>query len=152
VSSCPVLDKIGISVSRAPALPRLAISKRVLIVEDECLVAMVTADQIVALGYTVVGPACTMAEARHLAEIAAIDAALLDLNLNGVLSHEIADILSRRNIPFTFITGHNGPPTGPYGEVDVLYKPFHLLDLAHAIEGLLMKLSVDHRPTAAQRS
>ena len=124
---------------------------RLLIVEDENLIALMMADQIVELGYTAVGPACTMAEARHLAEIAAIDGALLDLNLNGVVSHEIADILSRRNIPFTFITGYNKPPTGPYGDVDVLHKPFQLIDLGHAIEGLLAKVSIDSRPAAAQR-
>jgi CheY-like chemotaxis protein len=147
-----VLDQIGMNVSRAPALPRLAISKRVLIVEDESMIAMVMADQVAELGYTVVGPVCTMSEARHLAAIAAIDAALLDINLNGALSHEIADILSRRNIPFVFITGYNDLPLGLYKDINVLHKPFRLLDLMNAIEGMVAKLSDAGRITAAQRS
>jgi CheY-like chemotaxis protein len=145
-----VLDQIGMSVSRAPALPRLAISMRILVVEDESI-AMVMADQVAELGYTVVGPVCTIAEARHLAEIAAIDAALLDMNLKGVLSHEIADILSRRNIPFMFITGYNEPPVGLYKDIAVLNKPFQLIDLMNAIKGVVAKPSDAGRITAAQR-
>jgi CheY-like chemotaxis protein len=134
-----VLDQIGMSVSGAPALPRLAISKRVLVVEDESLIALIMADQVVELGYCVVGPVCTMAEARHLAQTAAIDGALLDLNLHGALSYEIADILSRRKIPFVFITGYNEPPAGAYPDVDVLHKPYELIGLARAIEDVLTK-------------
>jgi CheY-like chemotaxis protein len=131
---------------------RSARRSRLLIVEDENLIALMMADQIIELGYTAVGPACTMSEARHLAATASIDGALLDLNLHGVLSYEIADILSLRQIPFAFITGYNEPPAGLYKNIDVLHKPFQLLDLAHAIEGLLAKLSIDRHPTAAQRS
>jgi FixJ family two-component response regulator len=94
-------------------------------------------------GYIVVGPACTMSEARNLAGGAAIDGALLDLNLGGVLSHEIADILSRRQIHFVFITGYGDPPVGLYRNIDVLHKPFKLNVIEHAIESMLAKLSVD---------
>jgi two-component system, chemotaxis family, sensor kinase Cph1 len=146
-----VLDQIGMSVSRTPALSRPAVSQRVLVVEDEIMIAMVMADQIAELGYTVAGPACTMAEARHLAEIAAIDAALLDLNLNGILSHEIADIFLRRNIPFVFITGYSEPPVGPYKDIGVLHKPFHFIDLMNAIESLVATPSGFGGITAAQR-
>ena len=146
-----VLDEVGMSASRAPALPRRAIAKRILVVEDESMIAMVMADQVAELGYTAVGPVCTIAEARHLAEIATIDAALLDMSLNGVLSHEVADILSRRNIPFMFITGYNEPPVGPYKDVAVLNKPFQLIDLMNAIEGVVAKPPDAGHITAAQR-
>jgi DNA-binding response OmpR family regulator len=109
-------------------------------------------EQITELGYRVVGPACTMAEARHLAQTAPIDGALLDLNLNGVLSEEIADILSRRNIPFVFITGYNHPPGGAYAGAGVLHKRFDLASLARAIEGVLTKRSSHGEGRVEQRS
>jgi CheY-like chemotaxis protein len=135
----PRLDQNGTSVSHATALLRRAISKRVLVVEDEAFLALLMADQVSELGYRVVGPACTMPEARCLAQMAPIDGALLDLNLHGVLSHEIADILSRRKIPFAFITGYDEPPAGAYTDIDVLHKPYELISLARAIEDMLTK-------------
>jgi CheY-like chemotaxis protein len=61
------------------------------------------------------------------------------VNLNGVLSHEIGDILVMRNIPFMFITGYNEPPVGLHKGVDVLRKPFQLSELMNAIESLLTR-------------
>jgi len=61
-------DQNGMRVSSATSLLRRAISKRVLVVEDETLLALVLTDEVSDLGYRVVGPACTMAEARHLAK------------------------------------------------------------------------------------
>src|SRR5580704_5752633 len=101
-------------------------SKRLLVVEDECLIALMMADHLIELGYTVVGPAFTISEALHLARVGSIDAALLDLNLHGVFAGEVADILSRRQIPFLFISGYDQPPTSCYQTIDVLHKPFVL--------------------------
>jgi hypothetical protein len=95
---------------------------------------MMMAEQVPQLGYTVVGPAFTISEARDLAVRASIDGALLDMNLDGILSHEIADILSDRQIPFAFITAtmRRRPGFGPYTNIDVLHKPFQLIDLVGA--------------------
>jgi CheY-like chemotaxis protein len=123
---------------------------RVLVVEDESLIALEMADQIAGLGYHVVGPACTMAEARHLAGTAPIDGAILDLNLNGEMSHEIADILARRRIPFVFITGYNEPPVGAYASIGVLQKPYALIELVRAIEDILTKFSLHDEDKAEQ--
>jgi CheY-like chemotaxis protein len=125
-------------------------SKRLLVVEDESLIALLIADQLVELGYTVVGPAFTISQALRLAQGASIDAALLDLNLDGVFTGEVADILSRRQIPLLFITGYGQPPTGRYQTADVLRKPFVLNDLRHAVEGMLAKLSGDIRAAVEQ--
>src|SRR5258708_7329685 len=78
-------------------------SRRLLVVEDECLIALNMVEQLTELGYAVVGPAFTIAEARHLAAVAAIDAAVVDLNLHGVFAEEVADILALREIPFLFV-------------------------------------------------
>ena len=53
-------------------------SKRLLVVDDESLIALMLSEQLVALGHSVIGPACTMSEALHLASVAQFDAALLD--------------------------------------------------------------------------
>jgi CheY-like chemotaxis protein len=123
-------------VSASPCTRSAA--KRLLVVEDESLIAMVLADQIAELGHTIVGPACTLMEARQLAAAAPLDGALLDLNVRGALSYEIADILSGREIPFVFITGYDQPPTGAYVDVGILRKPFALTGLTHTIESMLM--------------
>lgn len=125
--------------------------KRVLIVEDESLLALVLAEQITELGYTAVGPACNLPEARHLAETVSIDGAVLDLNMNGKISHEIADILSRREIPFVFITEYTKPPLGIYESIEILQKPFLPNDLRKAVKDMLVK-PLRGRVTAAQRS
>jgi DNA-binding response OmpR family regulator len=126
-------------MGQSAPLGRNGSAERVLVAEDECLIALEIADQVAELGYRVVGPACTMSEARHLAVTAPIDGALLDLNLNGVFSHEIADILSRRKIPFVFITGYSDRPAGAYANIDVLHKPYARIELAQAIQGMLTK-------------
>jgi CheY-like chemotaxis protein len=118
---------------------RTAPTRRVLVVEDEALVALMMADQLVELGYTVIGPAFNMPEARRLASVALIDAALVDLNLHGILADEIADILARREIPFHLVTGYSDPPPARHKNVEVLHKPFQQNDLRLAIESMLVK-------------
>jgi chemotaxis family two-component system sensor kinase Cph1 len=116
-----------------------ASSCRLLVVEDDHLVATVLAEQLEAIGYEVVGPALKMAEAEDLAQEASFDAALVDLNLSGSLATPIADILSRRQIPFLFVTGYNELPIRSYRDVGVLHKPFPVTDLRNAIEIMLTR-------------
>jgi CheY-like chemotaxis protein len=111
--------------------------KRVLVVEDEPLVALMMADQLIEIGYNVIGPAFTIPEARHLAETASLDAAIIDLNLHGIFSGEVADTLSRRQIPFLFISGYDRPPSGFHDGVGFLNKPFQADDLRRAVQALV---------------
>jgi CheY-like chemotaxis protein len=111
--------------------------KRVLVVEDEPLVALMMADHLVELGYNVVGPAFTISEARHLAELATLDAAIIDVRLQGIFAGEVADTLSRRQIPFMFITGYERPPPGFHDGVGFLNKPFRVDDLRRAVGALI---------------
>src|SRR3546814_1430258 len=57
-------------------------------------------------GYTVVGPASTLDEAHELVETAKFDAALLDANLSGEAVDEVAAALTRKGMPFAFVTGY----------------------------------------------
>jgi PAS domain S-box-containing protein len=80
---------------------------RVLVVEDESLVAMELCAELTKLGWEIVGPVATIEEAALLiAGDQRLDAAILDVNLAGVLVYPIADQLRARGVPFLFCTGY----------------------------------------------
>jgi CheY-like chemotaxis protein len=108
--------------------------QRVLIVEDEGIVAMVVEDYLEYLGFTVVGVAARLEDGEEAARVQAIDIAVLDVNLAGKVSYPIATILRGRGIPFLFATGYGtaGLPVELRG-VPVLSKPFRKEDLATAL-------------------
>jgi len=90
-----------------PALPlQLETGNRVLLVEDEILVAMMMKDILTELGFSVIGPFSRLAEAMVAAVHDNIDAGIIDVNLGGEFVYPVADVLAARNIPFVFITGY----------------------------------------------
>ena len=111
--------------------------KRVLLVEDEPIIAMFVEDILVDLGYVVVGPALSAAAAEKLARNELFDAALLDINLGDGPSFPIATILRERSIPFSFATGYGstGVPAD-LGQVSVLAKPYTRESLAETLDTL----------------
>ena len=109
--------------------------RRILVVEDEMMIAMLVEDMLLELGCTVVGPVHALAEALELARTEpGLDAALLDVNLAGQPVFPVADALREKGVPAIFSTGY-----GDAGlrEVDrgspVLQKPFRAGDLARAL-------------------
>jgi len=84
--------------------------RRVLIVEDESLIAMLAEDFLIELGVTVVGPATTIDGAIAMIETQEIDAAVLDLNIRGERSDRVADALRLRGIPIVCATGMDRSP------------------------------------------
>jgi CheY-like chemotaxis protein len=80
---------------------------RVLIVEDESLVALFVEDCLRDAGYDVVATASNLQQALVLARSLEFDAAVLDINLKGDFSFPVADLLFQRNIPFVVCTGYN---------------------------------------------
>ncbi|HEY0149376.1 MAG TPA: response regulator [Allosphingosinicella sp.] len=107
---------------------------RVLIVEDEMLVAMNIEDMLLALGHEVAGLASRLSPALALAGEAEIDAAVLDVNLAGERSFPVADVLEGRGIPYLFATGYGlGGIEERYRGRVVLQKPFRLADLGAAL-------------------
>ncbi len=112
--------------------------RRVLLVEDELLVAWVLQDMLIALGCTVVGPAARLSQAMTMIANEPIDAAVLDVNLNGELSYPIADLLIARGVPFAFSTGYDRARLPEaYRACRYLQKPFVQSDLARTIDALL---------------
>ncbi|EJL27599.1 PAS domain S-box [Caulobacter sp. AP07] len=104
--------------------------QRVLVVEDEALVAMELAQILTAAGAEVIGPVGDVEDALALVEAGGIDRALLDVNLAGRLVTPVASALSRRSIPFIYLTGYQEP------DVDsglVLRKPANAATLLGAL-------------------
>jgi len=108
---------------------------RLLVVEDEALVAMLLEDTLRALGCRCVGPAGNVAQALALLERETVDLALLDVNLGGgERSYPVADRLAARGIGFIFVTGYGTSGIDRrYDPVRVLQKPFDEHQLAQAI-------------------
>ncbi len=104
--------------------------RRILVVEDEALVAMLVEDALLDCGAVVLGPAATVAEALRLLDGERPDAAVLDLNLAGETSAPVADALAARGIPFVVATGYGaeGLPQA-HATVPVLPKPYDPDDL-----------------------
>lgn len=78
---------------------------RILIVEDEFLLAEDLAQYFRVVGAEIVGPAANMASAFRL--LSGIDAAVLDVNLNGAMVFPLADKLQSLGIPFVFFSGYD---------------------------------------------
>jgi CheY-like chemotaxis protein len=113
-------------------------SLRILVVEDEMLVAMVAEAMLTGLGHTVVGPAMRLEEALDLARSAELDVAMLDVNLGRDKSFPAADVLRERGIPFYFATGYGLDGIIPeYRDRIVLQKPFQMSDLEGALARLI---------------
>jgi CheY-like chemotaxis protein len=109
--------------------------RRVLVVDDEALIAMLIADMLDDLGCSVVGPALSLDDGLELARDADIDWAILDLALNGKPSLPIAEILRERNIPFVFASGYANPDQGgDFEHIRVIQKPFDISHIASALD------------------
>jgi len=103
---------------------------RVLLVEDEPIIAMPAEDMLEELGCTVVHTASTLAAALEAVEREEFDIALLDINLNGTESLPVADRLREAGRPFVFTTGYGAEAARG---APVVVKPYKLRDLEMAI-------------------
>jgi len=107
--------------------------KRILIVEDEPLLAMDIAGQLEDAGVFIIGPAGNASAALSLIEQYRFDGALLDANLGGHPVDDIAASLKRKNIPFVFVSGYNRDSLPlSFDEVELLSKPFDAAQLLAA--------------------
>jgi DNA-binding response OmpR family regulator len=108
---------------------------RVLVIEDEGLVALMIEDMLVELGCEVVGSIAELSRACEAASAADIDLAMLDVNLAGKPVFPVAEILRDRAIPFLFSTGYgaSGLPS-EFADHEVLHKPYSNSELRQKIE------------------
>jgi CheY-like chemotaxis protein len=106
---------------------------RILLVEDEPIIAMTAEDMLDAIGCAVVASAATLEEALGAAARGGFDLAMLDINLNGVRSLPVADLLKQAGTPFIFTTGYGADGCGPHTDVPLVAKPYRIVDLEAAI-------------------
>jgi PAS domain S-box-containing protein len=97
---------------------------RVLLVEDEALVAMMIKETLAEFGFQVLGPISTASEALATARECHLDAAVLDINLGDGLVYTVAEILAKRGVPFVFVTGYDADSVDSrFDGIPVLQKP-----------------------------
>ena len=115
----------------------MAASRRVLLVEDEALVAMMIQQCLTETGHSIVGPISTASEALVTAKDGDFDAAILDINLGDGMAYPVAEILSARGIPFIFATGYGESVLdSDFADVPVVQKPFSRDALREALDRL----------------
>jgi len=121
---------------------RIFEGRRILIVEDEPLLAMELETNLNALGCKTLRSAATLNAAKAAIGDSGCDAALVDVNLGGRQADERAVALTRKNIPFAFVTGYGreGLPAG-FKEAAILSKPFAKEELLVVLAQLLQPSS-----------
>jgi CheY-like chemotaxis protein len=109
--------------------------RRILVVEDEFLIAMNLVDSLESVGAFVLGPAGSVAKAISKIESEPhIDAAVVDVNLGGVLAFPVADMLVARKIPFIFTSGYEDNVFKiRYSQVKNCLKPYHFRAMEEAL-------------------
>lgn len=119
-------------------MPSPLAGRRILVVEDEMLVALLLHDMLIDFGCLIVGPAASVDEALAIIETQPLDAAILDVNLSGQMSYPVADALIIRNVPFVLSTGYasNRLQEG-YRTLPALQKPYHASELCDVLAAVL---------------
>jgi PAS domain S-box-containing protein len=122
-----------------PAAPKLT-GRRILIIEDEPLVALDLSACIEDADGIVIGPSGSAKDALRLIEAETIDAALLDANLHGKPVDTIATALTTHNIPYVFVSGHSraGLPVA-FAKAPLVSKPFSHAQIVDALGKLLQR-------------
>lgn len=129
---------------RSSAPPR----SRVLIAEDEPILALELEDRIRSLGHEVLGPFGTEGEALEALQEGLPDLAILDVNLRGTPSYRIAETLRRNTIPVVFATGYELVADLPeeLAGLPIVSKPFSDAELEAALEQALATAPARERP------
>ncbi len=114
--------------------------RRILLVEDEVLIAMLLETALEDAGCVVVGPFGKVTEALEAAETERLDGALMDVNLSGELVFPVADILWAKAVPFLLLSGY-GEKAVPDDRPDwpVQSKPFQIERVMAALRGMILQ-------------
>ena len=116
--------------------------RRVLVVEDELLVAMELDSVLRVQGCTVLGPTATVERAVVLIVEGQPDVALVDLNLGGQSALPIAAVLNARGVPFLVVSGYREPITSARAEPSAAAREaVNHRQLLHALRRVLMESS-----------
>jgi DNA-binding NtrC family response regulator len=119
----------------------------VFLVEDETLILMMVAEMIEEMGHTVVAEASNIKQALSLAQTANFDIAILDVNLGGERIDPVAEVISRRNLPFIVASGYGAAAAEEHFRGrPILQKPFISAKLADVIEAALQASGAAEAP------
>jgi DNA-binding LytR/AlgR family response regulator len=116
--------------------------RRLLVVEDEYVIAADLAVFLEAIGVEVAGPAASVAEALTLLENDGnrLDGAVLDINLGNERVYPVADVLRGRGIPFVFTTGYDAAVVpNSYSDVPRCEKPVDERRLARCLSSVIQR-------------
>lgn len=120
----PVRGQNGKAAPDAALKPIAVSGNRIMVVEDEALVALALRESLDEMGFSVLGPFNRISEAMVALRNNRVDAAVLDVNLGGELIYPLADVLAADRVPFVFITGYGAEEIEPrYAKVPILQKP-----------------------------
>lgn len=111
--------------------------RRVLIVEDEYMIADDMALDLKCFGADVIGPVASVEQALTcLNQHQNVDGAVVDVNLGGEMAYAVADELAKRGVPFVFATGYErGTIPQRYGHITLCEKPVEAASIARALFG-----------------
>jgi CheY-like chemotaxis protein len=109
---------------------------RVLVVEDNLLIAETVCDMLEDCGCAVLGPAPDIKRGLQLLSGEQPDGVLLDVNLGGTLSFPLAATLEKQGVPFVFMTGYDEGTLFPpeFRAVRRISKPFDATEVAEVLE------------------
>ena len=115
--------------------------RRILVVEDEYLIAMSLQDALENAGSVVVGPVPSVENAiKKIDSEPHIDAAVVDVNLGGELAYAVADMLIARKIPFVFTSGYeDNVMRNRYAHVKNCPKPYMFAAMEEALAEALSR-------------
>lgn len=113
------------------------IGRRVLVVEDEALIAAMIVEWLGEMGCEAVGPAARISDGLAMAETQTIDAAVLDVNVNSERVFPLANCLRHRGIALVFATGYGEHIAEAASNAPVLEKPFTCEQLTRALAAAL---------------
>ena len=134
----PSVSSRDAMVHDAILLPTELAANKVMLVEDDFLVAMMMKEMLTELGLVVLGPFGTAAEAITAAQEGEFDVAVLDINLRGEPVYPVAELLIDRGVPLIFVSGYG--PEGVdkrFANVPILQKPVELRTLKNVFTTVL---------------
>jgi DNA-binding response OmpR family regulator len=119
------------------------VGSRILVADDEFLIALDVAQTLTAAGAEVVGPCTTLTHALKVSETQVLTVALLDIRLGRDTTEAVADILHGRCIPFVFYSGQKLPESmrNRWPGARVISKPAEGRVLVNEIAGILQTKS-----------
>jgi len=116
--------------------------RRVLVVEDDPMVAMLLVDMLDTIGCEIVAVASRLEDALEKAQCLSFDLAILDINLEGANTFHVAELLSTRGIGFVFATGYGKAHLpADLANAPLLQKPFLERDVARALRRAVQSTS-----------